>query len=776
MGLSFLTPMLLGGAALVAVPIVLHLIMRRKPVPHEFPALRFLRERAVANRRRLRLSHLLLLLLRMAALMLLALALARPVLRGAGWLASGEGPVAAAFVFDTAPRMALREANRSRLEQAIAMARTLFGKLPPTSKVAIVDTAGGAVAFSPTVAAAATRIDRLAVSTPVISLAAAVDEGLRVLQGSELTRRELYVFTDCSRGAWGDAAALDIAKTHPDTSVLFVDVGSVTPQDFSIDAIDLATDQISAGTSLTLATVVSRTGPNATRAVAVELLGADGRYTRRAVKPLTWKQGVAEEVDFEIAGLEPGLQQGRVVVDGTDEFEADDARYFTVEVGAPPRVIVAAPAPADRTGRFLVEAIAPVALRKTGKARFDARVIDVAELEATAWDDAQGIVLVDPPPLPPRTWELLRDWLSVGRGLVVWLGPRAGDAARFNTAASEAVLGGRIVRVWRSPDRSNHVAPTALDSPLLAAFRRVGDAVPWQDFPVVRHWEFQPNDEAGATVVAPYRNGLAALLERRVGQGTVVIMTTPVSQTADDPEAWNSLATGFEPWPFVILANETLLHAVDTTDDRNIVAGMPAVLHLGRRDVTTGFVRTPVGDDVPVVVEQKRGVVTVTATQVPGNYVLRVGGDANAIRKGFSANLDPAAVDFARLPPDTLAGLFGPGHRLARTEEELVRDVNLERIGSELFGWLAVLAALAMAADWIAANRFYAPRDSATSGPNAAESFSQVVAGGDVPPASPAPAAIVPPPMPPMPPPPPPPPPPLHRGPPPVPPLQESRS
>ncbi|MFM8890709.1 MAG: BatA domain-containing protein, partial [Planctomycetia bacterium] len=105
MGLSFLSPMLLGGAALVTVPFVLHLLMRRKPVKREFPALRFLRQRAVANRRRLRLTHVLLLLLRMAALALLARALARPVLRGAGWLADAEGPVAAALVIDTAPRM-----------------------------------------------------------------------------------------------------------------------------------------------------------------------------------------------------------------------------------------------------------------------------------------------------------------------------------------------------------------------------------------------------------------------------------------------------------------------------------------------------------------------------------------------------------------------------------------------------------------------------------------------------------------------------------------------
>ncbi|NBW96195.1 MAG: hypothetical protein EBR28_05595 [Planctomycetia bacterium] len=155
MGISFLTPMLLAGTALVAVPVILHLVMRRKPVRHDFPALRFLRERAVANRRRLRLNHLLLLLLRMAALALVAGALARPTLRGAGWLAEGEGPVAAVLVFDTAPRMLLREGNRSRLDEAAEMARVLFAKLPPTSTVAVLDTSGGAATFSPTLAAAA---------------------------------------------------------------------------------------------------------------------------------------------------------------------------------------------------------------------------------------------------------------------------------------------------------------------------------------------------------------------------------------------------------------------------------------------------------------------------------------------------------------------------------------------------------------------------------------------------------------------------------------------
>src|SRR5437867_1529612 len=101
----FLNPWLLLGAAAVAVPVVLHLIMRQQPQRLEFPALRFIRQREQSNKRRMRLRHLLLLLLRCLAICLLALALARPRISASHFLAGQEAPVAAALVFDTSPRL-----------------------------------------------------------------------------------------------------------------------------------------------------------------------------------------------------------------------------------------------------------------------------------------------------------------------------------------------------------------------------------------------------------------------------------------------------------------------------------------------------------------------------------------------------------------------------------------------------------------------------------------------------------------------------------------------
>ena len=65
--------MLLGlGAA--AIPIILHLITRRRPPTVVFPAVRYLVDTAREHQRRLRLRNLLLLLVRTALIVALVLA------------------------------------------------------------------------------------------------------------------------------------------------------------------------------------------------------------------------------------------------------------------------------------------------------------------------------------------------------------------------------------------------------------------------------------------------------------------------------------------------------------------------------------------------------------------------------------------------------------------------------------------------------------------------------------------------------------------------------
>src|SRR5436853_3909420 len=90
--MAFVNLSLLLGGAFVAIPVILHLIMRQRPKQLIFPALRFVHERRLANQRRLQLRHWLLLALRCGALGLLALALARPSVASgvlSSWIVAG---------------------------------------------------------------------------------------------------------------------------------------------------------------------------------------------------------------------------------------------------------------------------------------------------------------------------------------------------------------------------------------------------------------------------------------------------------------------------------------------------------------------------------------------------------------------------------------------------------------------------------------------------------------------------------------------------------------
>ena len=87
---GFVSPVMLWGLALGAVPIGIHLLHRRRFVEQPWAAMRFLIAATKKQSRRLRLEQLLLLIVRTLILVLASMALARPSVeklgRGGGTL------------------------------------------------------------------------------------------------------------------------------------------------------------------------------------------------------------------------------------------------------------------------------------------------------------------------------------------------------------------------------------------------------------------------------------------------------------------------------------------------------------------------------------------------------------------------------------------------------------------------------------------------------------------------------------------------------------------
>ncbi len=262
--MAFVNASLLFGTLLVGVPILLHLVMRQQPKQLIFPALRFIKMRRETNRRTLQLRHWLLLLLRCLAIAVLAAVLARPSVRSAfvgNWILIGcllamlvivtmlaalawlqqrskvlaaslgsvaaalliaviistaitlvggssigigdrKAPVAAVIVVDTAPRMQYRQANRTRLEEAKEIALELVKELPSKSEVAVVSSNAVEVRNALDVTDAAQQVEILEMTAARASLVEVTKQAIEKVRGSDKSRKEVYVFTDMTRGAW----------------------------------------------------------------------------------------------------------------------------------------------------------------------------------------------------------------------------------------------------------------------------------------------------------------------------------------------------------------------------------------------------------------------------------------------------------------------------------------------------------------------------------------------------------------------------------------------
>ena len=110
--------LILTGAALVGLPILLHLIMRQEPKHILLPTFRFLKQKRRINQRKLRLRHLLLMLMRMLLIVLMCAALFQPTLISEGFSLRSEQPVAAVMVIDTSPSMGYVLGDRTGLTEA----------------------------------------------------------------------------------------------------------------------------------------------------------------------------------------------------------------------------------------------------------------------------------------------------------------------------------------------------------------------------------------------------------------------------------------------------------------------------------------------------------------------------------------------------------------------------------------------------------------------------------------------------------------------------------
>lgn len=728
--MSFINPALLFGIAAVAVPIIIHLLNRRKFQRVVWAAMRFLRVSVEQNQRRMRIEDLILLILRCLLVALLALALARPALRSAMagiWGAKVTG----ILLLDNSYSMSQTDGISSRFEKAKQAAEQVVGATPVGSALAVYlasDTANMVIA-EPTHDLNLVRkvIREARLSDRTTDMLAVLKQATETLRRTRGMRKEIFLVTDTQALGWrqlGEIRKLLDAARQDQVKVHLVFVGEQAEQNLGVSRLRLASGLTPVNEPLRFEVQLSNYGREEARSVKVSLsVDGDPPMDERVIDGLAG--GASKSVSL-FGKLRTAGFHSVTVKTAPDRLPADDWRALALRAVKEVRVLLVdgdpGREPRDSQVFFLRHAFQPVPLAEASQYFIKTTTIVAPEIPNVRFDDFDAVVLAGVAEFPVNMVAALEQYLRRGGGLMIFPGPGT-QASSFNDLlvakhkllpATFGQLRGQadrddqyfalqnkdythpLVEIWSDPG-----AGTLASARFYRFFELV--PVPWQAPSLTNVTEAS---EAGEPrVVLRFADGIPALMERAYGLGRII----QFGSTANT--AWNDLAV--RP-AFLPLMHRALGAMVQHQDERlNVRVGDRFVMRLPNEQLGKDVVVVQPGDPRTAPrdlqrVELAQGLPTLAyeSTDYGGVYEAAISGDVTHTIK-FAAQPDAAESNLDELSVEQFKALEGSAQVIRWKPGMLLRElVDKERLGTEFWVPLLLAALLLAVSETILAQWF----------------------------------------------------------------------
>jgi len=731
----FVTPLFLIGAVAAVIPVILHLIYRKRAPMVMFSTLRFLRVSVQKTAHRRRLQELLLLALRSLVLFLLAMALAGPFIRSG--MFGGKGSVCVALVLDNSYSMATQHEGRTRYSRAKDIARRILKSVAPGSSVVLIFTNRRAPSgtgkaslenvLTTDINGVSGRIAASEVSAAPGDLAGAIQRAQEILQGAKAPNRELYVITDMQKASWRSGAARQTAAGAPLVPAIVVNCGGEDYRNLAVAGVAIRAKGRAVGVPITIEAKLLNCSSAPRRNVSVSLYVDK---TRRMSRTVNVGANATTSVSFTDTFQKTGTRAGWVQVEADDSLEFDNRRCFAFDVAERIQVLVvrdrASAVPVLDQAFYLVPALNPAEAGTVDvRSVIKPTQIILAALQSTPLARYSVVLLVNIRALTVHHVTALAGYLKAGGNVVVFLGD-AVDPGRYNSMSESefAEEGGLLPAnlgeaVGDLEDRDKYQALQYVDfkHPIFAGFKGLPMAL-FEGIHAYRYFPLKVPHGSATRVLAAFKDGSPFLVERAAGSGRVLMFCVPPS--APPTTRWTNLSARTL---FLPLMHQLVYYLVGMKEhSAHYVAGSPARIPLAERvaaaqvEVTDPLgrsrrARTPAQEDARFALFDD--------TFVPGVYTWH-SVRADAAQGAFVVNPHPDEADLAPATQDEVAADLTPRRAYFASDYDGVRKIATRlREGIQLWNIVLFVVLAIAVAECFLANR--AGRRTPTTGPAARE-------------------------------------------------------
>jgi len=499
-------PWFLAGIAAVAVPFYVHLLRRHTTIPHPFSSLMFFERRTQSSIKHRRLRYLLLLSLRTLLLLLLALAFANPFINRTAANMGNEKLLL--LVIDNSFSMRAG----TRLADARREALSVLSTRRPGDRAQVMALGSQIqVLTQPSQDAGALR-------AAVESLQPGDSHGnfgelarsLRSLAESIPTPIELHLFSDMQKSAM-PASFSELALPANISLVLHPVVKSAVPN-WAVESVTVPGQVWDPKKTRVQVVVAGFNTPAATRTVSLLVNGK----TLGAQSVAVPANGRAT-TEFQSLDVPYGFTRCEVRIDSADEFPADDTNLFAVERTDPRRALFV-----YETGDSRSPVYFRAALASGAEAAFTVDTASVTQAAGLPLSKYALVVLSDLISVPAAFESDLLKYVQTGGSVWVAAGTSASHSTRI------PVFGGNILEsrnYSRTGDRFLSVGDTDPSYPsVLKADRWSG----------VKFYFAVRVDPGDARVAARLTDQTPLLLEKKIGEGNVLLFTSGLDNLTND--------------------------------------------------------------------------------------------------------------------------------------------------------------------------------------------------------------------------------------------------